>query len=253
MYLSMGHGMWGWPLPPFFTGNPVAVALAQLLLAAAVMVVNQRFFLNGCRGLIHRAPNMDTLVALGSAAAFGYSAVLLFAMTAPGADADALLHGLYFESAAMILALITVGKLLEAHAKGRTTDALRSLMRLAPQTATIVRDGAEIPVPVEQVRRGDVFLVRPGEHIPVDGVVLDGTSAVNEAALTGESLPADKAPGAAVSAATLNLSGFCAARPRAWGRTRPCRRSSAWWRTRRRPRRPSPRLQTAYRAYSCRR
>ena len=208
MYLSMGHGMWGWPLPPFFTGNPVAVALAQLLLAAAVMVVNQRFFLNGCRGLIHRAPNMDTLVALGSAAAFGYSAVLLFAMTAPGADADALLHGLYFESAAMILALITVGKLLEAHAKGRTTDALRSLMRLAPQTATIVRDGAEIPVPVEQVRRGDVFLVRPGEHIPVDGVVLDGTSAVNEAALTGESLPADKAPGAAVSAATLNLSGF---------------------------------------------
>ncbi len=208
MYLSMGHGMWGWPLPPFFTGNPVAVALAQLLLAAAVMVVNQRFFLNGCRGLIHRAPNMDTLVALGSAAAFGYSAVLLFAMTAPGADADALLHGLYFESAAMILALITVGKLLEARAKGRTTDALRSLMRLAPQTATIVRDGAEIPVPVEQVRRGDVFLVRPGEHIPVDGVVLDGTSAVNEAALTGESLPADKAPGAAVSAATLNLSGF---------------------------------------------
>ena len=208
MYLSMGHGMWGWPLPPFFSDNPVAVALAQLLLAAAVMVVNQRFFLNGCRGLIHRAPNMDTLVALGSAAAFGYSAVLLFAMTAPGADADALLHGLYFESAAMILALITVGKLLEARAKGRTTDALRSLMRLAPQTATIVRDGAEIPVPVEQVRRGDVFLVRPGEHIPVDGVVLDGTSAVNEAALTGESLPADKAPGAAVSAATLNLSGF---------------------------------------------
>ena len=208
MYVSMGHTMWGWPLPAFFAGNPVAVGLLQLLLAAAVMVVNQRFFISGVRALIHRAPNMDTLVALGSAASFGYSVAALFAMTAAGADAAAHLHGFYFESAAMILALITVGKLLEARAKGRTTDALRSLMRLAPRTATVVRGGAETVVPVAAVRRGDIFLVRPGEHIPVDGVVREGTSAVNEAALTGESLPVDKEPGAEVSAATLNQSGF---------------------------------------------
>ena len=213
MYVSMGHTMWGWPLPAFFRQNPVAVGVLELLLAAAVMVVNQRFFTSGFRSLWHRAPNMDTLVALGSMAAFGYSTVELFSMTAAAARGDlaaamAGLHGLYFESAAMILALITVGKMLEARSKGRTTDALRGLMRLAPRTATVVRGGVEQAVPVEQVRPGDVFVVRPGEQIPVDGVVRDGTGAVDEAALTGESLPVDKAAGAPVYAATLNQTGF---------------------------------------------
>ena len=213
MYVSMGHAMWGWPLPAFFRQNPVAVGVLELLLTAAVMVVNQRFFTSGFRSLWHRAPNMDTLVALGSMAAFGYSTVELFSMTAAAARGDLAaamhgLHGLYFESAAMILALITVGKLLEARSKGRTTDALRGLMRLAPRTATVVRGGAEQAVPVEQVRPGDVFVVRPGEQIPVDGVVRDGTGAVDEAALTGESLPVDKAAGAPVYAATLNQTGF---------------------------------------------
>ena len=208
MYVSMGHSMWHWPLPAFFAQNPVAVALAQLLLAAIVMVINQRFFISGFKSLWHRAPNMDSLVALGSAAAFGYSSVRLFAMTADTAGAMAHLHDLYFESAAMILALITVGKMLEARSKGKTTNALKSLMDLAPQTATVRRDGQEMTVPVEQVKKGDIFLVRPGQSIPVDGVILEGHSALNEAALTGESIPVDKGPGDAVTAATLNQSGF---------------------------------------------
>ena len=213
MYFSMGHMMWGWPLPKFFEGNHVAMGLVQLLLAGIVMVINQKFFINGFKGLIHRAPNMDTLVALGSGASFIWSVYALFAMT------DAQVHGdmagvmtymdeFYFESAAMILALITVGKMLEARSKGKTTDALKSLMKLAPKTATLVRNGKEEAVPIEQVKQGDIFVVRPGENIPVDGVVLEGTSAVNESALTGESIPVDKVPGDPVSAATVNQSGF---------------------------------------------
>ncbi len=213
MYISMGHSMWGWPLPAFFTGNPVAVGLAQLLLSGIVMVINQKFFISGFKSLWHRAPNMDTLVALGSAAAFVYSTYALFAMTRAQAvgDAAGVAHyhmEFYFESAAMILTLITVGKLLEARSKGKTTDALKSLLKLAPKTACVVRGGEETVVPVEQVRQGDIFVVRPGENIPVDGVVLEGGSAVNESALTGESIPVDKAPGDSVSAATLNQSGF---------------------------------------------
>ena len=212
MYVSMGHMMGGWPVPAFFEGNPVALGLVQLLLAAIVMVINQKFFISGYRALWHRAPNMDTLVALGSTAAFVYSTYGLFAMAGPGADAMAYLHDLYFEAAAMILTLITVGKMLEARAKGRTTDALKSLMKLSPQKATVLRAGVETEVPIGQVLAGDTFVVRPGEHIPVDGVVLEGESAVNEAALTGESIPVDKAPGSAVSAATLNQSGFLTCR-----------------------------------------
>lgn len=208
MYLSMGHVMWGWPLPPALAGNPMAIALSELLLAAIVMVINQRFFISGFTALWHRAPNMDTLVSLGSAASFLYSTCLTFGMTGKGGAATAhTLHELYFESAAMILALITVGKLLEARAKGKTTDALRALAQLAPQTAVVVREGQELTLPVEEVQRDDIFLVRPGESIPVDGVVLEGGSAVNEAALTGESIPVEKGPGASVSAATLNCSG----------------------------------------------
>ena len=213
MYFSMGHMMWGWPLPGFYDGNHVAMGLTQLLLTVIIMVINQKFFISGYKALWHRAPNMDTLVALGATAAFVYSTYALFAMTGAQVRGDAqavmgYMHDFYFESAAMILTLITVGKTLEARAKGKTTDALRSLLQLAPKTACVERGGAELTVPIEQVRLGDVFLVRPGERIPVDGVVLDGTSAVNEAALTGESIPADKAPGAAVSAATVNQSGF---------------------------------------------
>ena len=213
MYVSMGHMMWGWPLPVCLAGNHVAMGLLQLLLTIAVMVINQKFFINGFRSLLHGAPNMDTLVALGAAASFGYSTYALFAMTGAQVRGDAVavmryMHEFYFESAAMILALITVGKMLEARSKGKTTDALRSLMKLAPQTATLVRGGQEIAVPVAQVRRGDVFVVRPGESIPVDGVVLEGESAVNESALTGESIPVDKAVGDSVSAATTNQSGF---------------------------------------------
>ncbi len=213
MYISMGGVMWGWPLPAFMAENPVAVGLAQLLLSAIVMVVNQKFFISGTKGLLHRAPNMDTLVAMGSAASFGYSVYALFAMSAAVAEGDMahaqhFLHEFYFESAAMILALITVGKMLEARSKGKTTDALKSLIQLAPKTATLERDGGEVTVPAAEVRKGDVFLVRPGESIPVDGVVLTGESAVNEAALTGESIPVDKAPGDGVSAATINTSGF---------------------------------------------
>ncbi|MBQ9143083.1 MAG: heavy metal translocating P-type ATPase [Lachnospiraceae bacterium] len=213
MYFSMGHMMWGWPLPDFFAHNPVAVALVQLLLTVAVMVINQKFFISGFKGLLHKAPNMDTLVALGSAAAFGYSTVALFAMTDAQVRGDssavmAYMHELYFESEAMILALITVGKMLEARSKGKTTDALKGLMKLAPKTAVVLKDGAEVEVPIEQVRKGDIFVVRPGENIPVDGVVLEGSSAVNEAALTGESIPVDKAVGDSVSAATLNQSGY---------------------------------------------
>ncbi len=213
MYFSMGHMMWGWPLPHWFDGNHVAMGLVQLLLAGIVMVINQKFFINGFKGLIHGAPNMDTLVALGSMASFVWSTYALFAMTRAQVDgSDALvMHYMmefYFESAAMILTLITVGKMLEARSKGKTTDALKSLMKLAPKTATLVRDGAEVTVAIADVQKGDVFVVRPGENIPVDGVVLEGTSAVNESALTGESIPVDKAIGDKVSAATTNQSGF---------------------------------------------
>ena len=213
MYFSMGHMMWGWPLPRFYNDNHVAMGLTQLLLTVIIMVINQKFFISGFKSLWHRAPNMDTLVALGATAAFVYSTYALFAMTGAQVrgDMDAVMDYMmdfYFESAAMILTLITVGKMLEARSKGKTTDALKSLMKLAPKTATVVRDGQEVTVPVEQVQKDDVFAVRPGESIPVDGVVLEGTSAVNESALTGESVPADKAPGDAVSAATVNQSGF---------------------------------------------
>ena len=213
MYFSMGHMMWGWPLPRFYNDNHVAMGLTQLLLTVIIMVINQKFFISGFKSLWHRAPNMDTLVALGATAAFVYSTYALFAMTGAQVrgDMDAVMDYMmdfYFESAAMILTLITVGKMLEARSKGKTTDALKSLMKLASKTATVVRDGQEVAVPVEQVAKDDVFVVRPGESIPVDGVVLEGTSAVNESALTGESVPADKTPGDAVSAATVNQSGF---------------------------------------------
>lgn len=213
MYFSMGHMMWGWPVPEAMADNHVAMGLLQLLLTAAVMVINQKFFISGFQSLWHRAPNMDTLVALGSTAAFGYSTYSLFAMTGAQVRGDMdgvmqYMHEFYFETAAMILALITVGKMLEARSKGKTTDALKNLMKLAPKTAVVLRDGTETEVPVEQVVKGDVFVVRPGENIPVDGIVLEGISAVNEAALTGESIPADKNPGDQVSAATVNQSGF---------------------------------------------
>ena len=213
MYLSMGHMMWGWPAPAFLADNPVAMGLAQLLLTVIIMVINQRFFISGFKSLWHKSPNMDTLVALGSTASFVYSVYALFAMTGAQALGDAAqamswMHEFYFESAAMILTLITVGKMLEARSKGRTTDALKGLMKLAPQTATLVIEGQERTVPIAQVKMGDVFVVRPGENIPVDGVVLEGHSAVNESALTGESIPVDKAEGDAVSAATVNQSGF---------------------------------------------
>ena len=213
MYFSMGHMMWGWPVPEAMADNHVTMGLLQLLLTAAVMVINQKFFISGFRSLWHRAPNMDTLVALGSTAAFGYSTYSLFAMTGAQVRGDMdgvmqYMHEFYFETAAMILALITVGKMLEARSKGKTTDALKNLMKLAPKTAVVLRDGTETEVPVEQVVKGDVFVVRPGENIPVDGIVLEGISAVNEAALTGESIPADKNPGDQVSAATVNQSGF---------------------------------------------
>ncbi len=213
MYVSMGHMMWGWPLPAWLEDNHVAIGLVQMLLAIAVMVINQKFFISGFKSLWHRAPNMDTLVALGASASFLWSTYALFAMTGAqmAGDMDAVMEYMdefYFESAAMILALITVGKLLEARSKGKTTDALKRLMQLAPKTATVLRDGAEVTVSIEQVKEGDLFVVRPGENVPVDGVVLEGTSAVNESALTGESLPVDKAPGDSVSGATLNQSGF---------------------------------------------
>mgnify|MGYP003066001665 CR=1 FL=1 len=213
MYVSMGHMMWNWPLPPFFEGNHVAMGLVQLLFTVAIMVVNQKFFVNGFKGLIHRAPNMDTLVALGSAASFIYSVYALFAMTdavVKGQETQVMhyMHEFYFESAAMILTLITVGKMLEAKSKGRTTDALKGLMKLAPKTAVLVKDGVEQTVPIEQLHIGDLFAVRPGENIPVDGVIIEGDSAINESALTGESIPVDKTVGDKVSAATVNQSGF---------------------------------------------
>lgn len=213
MYFSMGHMMWGWPLPSFYEGNHVAMGLTQMLLTIIVMVINQKFFISGFTSLLHRAPNMDTLVALGATAAFGYSTYALFAMTAAQVAGDfsgvmKYMMDFYFESAAMILTLITVGKMLEARAKGKTNDALKGLMKLAPKTATLLRNGQEVKVPIEQVQTGDIFVVRPGENIPVDGVVEEGSSAVNESALTGESIPVDKAAGDSVSAATLNQSGF---------------------------------------------
>ncbi|MBR5268251.1 MAG: heavy metal translocating P-type ATPase [Lachnospiraceae bacterium] len=213
MYFSMGHMMWGWPVPTFFEHNHVAMGLVQLLLSAIVMIINQKFFINGFKGLLHKAPNMDTLVAMGSGASFIYSTYALFMMTDAQINGDmtavmSYMHEFYFESAAMILTLITVGKMLEARSKGKTTDALKSLMKLAPKTAMVIRDGAEVEVPIEQVKKGDVFVVRPGENIPVDGTVLEGHSAVNESALTGESIPVDKEPGDLVSAATVNQSGF---------------------------------------------
>ena len=213
MFFSMGHSMWGWPVPAFFMHNPIALGLLQLLLTAIVMVINQKFFISGWKGVLHKAPNMDTLVALGSGAAFVYSTYALFAMTTEVSagnmeGAHELMHEFYFESAAMILTLITVGKMLEARSKGKTTDALKSLMNLAPQTATVVRGGEEQNVSVEEVLKGDIFMVRPGESIPVDGIVLEGSSAIDESALTGESIPVDKNPGDLVSAATINRSGF---------------------------------------------
>ena len=213
MYFSMGHMMWNWPLPSFYDNNHVAMGLTQLLLTIVIMVINQKFFINGFKSLWHRAPNMDALVALGSGAAFVYSTYALFAMTDAQVKGDmdavmAYMHELYFESAAMILTLITVGKMLEARSKGKTTDALKSLMKLAPKTAVIIKDGRETEVSIDQVNKGDIFVVRPGESIPVDGVILEGNSAVNEAALTGESIPVDKAEGDMVSAATVNQSGF---------------------------------------------
>ena len=213
MYFSMGHMMWGWPLPGALAGNHIAVGLIQLLLTGIIMVINQRFFISGFKSLWHRSPNMDTLVALGAAAAFVYSTYALFAMTGAQLRGDSAavmdyMMELYFESAGMILALITLGKLLEARSKGRTTDALKSLMKLAPKTAALIRDGREVQVPIEQVMPGDAFAVRPGESVPVDGIVLEGTAAVDESALTGESVPVDKGPGDPVSAATLNRSGY---------------------------------------------
>ena len=213
MYFSMGHMMWGWPVPGFMKDNHVMMGLLQMLLTIAVMVINQKFFISGFKGLIHRAPNMDTLVALGSGASFVYSTYALFAMTDAQmrGDMDAVMsymHDFYFESAAMILALITVGKMLEARSKGKTTDALKGLMKLAPKTAVVVRDGKEVQVSIEQVQKGDIFVVKPGENIPVDGEVIEGNSAVNESALTGESIPVDKAVGDKVSAATVNQSGY---------------------------------------------
>ena len=213
MYVSMGHMMWGWPLPSFFDGNHVAMGLWQQLLTVIVMVINQKFFISGFKSLWHRAPNMDALVALGATAAFGYSTFALFAMTDAQVKGNmdavmAYMHEFYFESAATILTLITLGKMLEARSKGKTTNALKGLMKLAPKTATLLRDGMEITVPIEQVAKGDVFVVRPGENIPVDGTVLEGNSAVDESSLTGESIPVDKAAGSMVSAGTLNQSGF---------------------------------------------
>ncbi len=213
MYISMGHMMWGFPLPQFLAENHVAMGLVQLLLTAIVMVINQKFFISGFKGLINRAPNMDTLVALGSGTAFVYSTIALFAMTDAQLKGDAAavmsyMHEFYFESAAMILALITVGKMLEARSKGKTTDTLKGLMKLAPKTATVITDGKETVVPIEQVKKGDIFAVRPGENIPVDGIIIEGSSAVNESALTGESIPVDKSSGDSVSAATLNQSGY---------------------------------------------
>lgn len=213
MYLSMGHMMWNWPLPSFFNGNHIAMGLVQMLLTIIIMVINRKFFISGFQSLLHRSPNMDTLVALGSGAAFVYSTYALFAMTDAQVKGDMdtvmhYMHEFYFESAAMILTLITVGKMLEAHSKGKTTSALKGLMNLSPKTAVLLRDGAEVTVPIEQVHKGDIFVVRPGESIPVDGVILDGTSAINESALTGESIPVDKSQGDSVSAATINQSGF---------------------------------------------
>lgn len=213
MYFSMGHMMWNWPVPAFFTDNPVAMGLLQMLLTIVIMVINQHFFVSGFKALLHKAPNMDTLVAMGAGAAFVYSTYALFAMTDALAKGNAegavhYLHEFYFESAAMILTLITVGKMLEAKSKGRTTDAIKALIELSPKSATVLEDGMEKQLPIEQVKKGDIFIVRPGEHIPVDGIVKEGSSAVNEAALTGESLPVDKTVGDKVSAATLNQSGY---------------------------------------------
>ncbi|MCQ2446905.1 MAG: heavy metal translocating P-type ATPase, partial [Clostridia bacterium] len=207
MYVSMGHGMWGWPLPGWFEGNPVAIGLLELLLAGIILVINQKFFLSGFKSLFHGSPNMDTLVALGSGASFIWSVYVLFRMTEAGAEGE-WAGQFYFESSAMILVLITVGKLLEAKSKGKTTDALRSLMKLAPKTAAVIRGGEEAPLPIDEGMPNDEFAVRPGESIPVDGVVLSGETAVDESALTGESIPVDKAPGSRVSAATVNRTGY---------------------------------------------
>ena len=212
MYFSMGHSMWGWPVPAFFDGNCIGLGLIQLILTSIVLVINKQFFISGVKSLLHGSPNMDTLVALGSAAAYGYSLVMLFAMTGDPENSMHYMHDLYFESAAMIVTLITVGKMLEAHSKGKTTDALKSLMKLAPQTAVLLRDGVEVTVPVTEVQTGDTFVVRPGESFPADGVILTGNSAVDESALTGESIPVDKEPGDTVTSATLNQSGYLTCR-----------------------------------------
>ena len=258
MYFSMGHMMWGWPLPEVFNGNHVAMGLLQLLLTVAVMVINQKFFISGFKGLIHSAPNMDTLVALGSVASFGYSVYALFAMTAAQVNGDmdtvmSYMHEFYFESAAMILALITVGKMLEAHSKGKTTDALKSPMQLAPKTATVVRDGVEQEISVDAVKKGDIFVVRPGQNIPVDGEIIDGTTAVNESALTGESIPVDKQPKDAVSAATVNQSGFIKCRATRVGEDTTPHRLYRWFLMPQRQRHLLQKSLTGYREYLCRR
>lgn len=254
MYFSMGHAMWGWPVPAVLSENYVALGLIQLLLTVAVMVINQKFFISGFKSLLRRAPNMDTLVALGSSAAFVYSTYALFAMTAAQTTGNTeaamhYMHELYFESAAMILALITVGKMLEARSKGKTTDALKGLMRLSPKTATVLSNGKERVVPVSQVKKGDVFVVRPGESIPVDGVILEGHSAVDESSLTGESVPVDKAVNDSVSAATVNQSGFCAVRLHVSVKIQRFHRLSKWLRMPPLRKRRLPRLPIRYRAF----
>lgn len=244
--------MWGWPLPSFFDNNHIAMGLVQLILSGIVMVINQKFFVSGFKGIIRLAPNMDTLVALGSGTAFVYSTIALFMMTDAQVRGDSAavmsyMHEFYFESAAMILALITVGKMLEAHSKGKTTDALKGLMKLAPKTATIVVDGVEKTVPIEQVKKGDIFAVRPGESIPVDGVVIDGESAVNESALTGESVPVDKLVGDTVSAATINQSGYIRCEATRIGEDTTLSQIIKWSVMRLPPKRLSQKLPTRYR------
>jgi len=248
--------MWGWPLPKFFEGNHIAMGLVQLLLTIAVMVINQKFFISGFKSLWHKAPNMDTLVALGSTASFVYSVYALFAMTGAQVQGDmdavmSYMHEFYFESAAMILTLITVGKMLESISKGKTTDALKSLMKLAPKTAVLLRDGKEVEVGIDQVKKGDHFIVRPGENIPVDGVVLEGTSAVNESALTGESVPVDKEAGDRVSAATLNQSGFLTCEATRVGEEH-SPRSFRWSAMRQRQKRRSPKWPIKFPVFLCR-
>ena len=258
MYVSMGHMLWDWPLPGFLDGNHVAMGLYELILAGLIMVINQKFFISGFKGLIHRAPNMDTLVALGATASYAYSIYALFAMTGAVMEQDAAqvmyyMNQFYFESAAMILTLITVGKTLEARSKGKTTDALKALMKLAPKTAVILEGDTERTVSIDEVKVGDRFVVRPGDSVPVDGIVIEGESAINEAALTGESVPVEKQAGDNVSAATINTSGYMVCEATRVGEdTTLCRNHYVWSVMLRRPRLPLPRLPTGFQEYLCR-